>query len=749
MPTPGHLIGFVISPVQAFIREARKAQDVWAGSLLLSHAAKAALTTLDHAKCERVSPALVPGDDDHPERPSVTNEGVVFAPIEDETAASELAKRAARASSDWWIGVAKATRERIEGPDRLFRDGDLELWNEQIEAQFTVSWAVEPLADRDVKREAAAALRRLRKSLASAKRARCLTSYLGDSRPKCTLCGAWEQMGPEGGSIGEDNDFWRKTLPAQLRGMPRRDPVRWVVTARLEGGARERLCAVCLTKRLAPALVLVDRCGFRDHNRKDSQVRFPSTTALAWVEAKANLIDVARQRPETFAAALRRFNKAVDAYCRHADLPHGHHALPWHEASLADLPAPLHDAARELVQLDGGWLGEAERERDETGFAEEAPAVHRQIEEARAELRRARQALADLTKDATPRIGIGRTPPVAILRADADRMGKLSASVTKDGGLAAAHALSVALGERALPAAVDAIELECRGKVVFAGGDELIAFVPAARALKAASLVSQAYEKAGADNGFPQLTCSVAAVVVHPRSPLRVAINKLTELLDAAKEHRRDEPWPGGERQRSRRSFGLAIIPGSGNVKEGVVGLEVPRFAVEGVNPRHALDDVLIPLAEALTWEFDDGVSVSPKLYREWVDDFERFFERAEGDQDDGQGLEHLLTGTGTEGMPLAEFRRLANRHLSFRIERGRVVLSSNRETDLRKRLGADPSREPDELRKALIDYLSDRFDSLLRSGSYKDSHSRTSPRWDDLRGLLLGITTLGTREIG
>lgn len=733
MPTPGYLIGFTLSPVQAFIREARKAQDIWSGSLLLSHLAQAALARLDGAGCERISPAAVTFD---PARPSVTNEGVVFAADRSTADAVHLAERAAEAVRSRWRDLAARTRACITGDHLLFRSDELARWDEQIAAQFTVAWAVEPAADRD-NPEAAGALRRLRRLLTAAKRTRAVAPYTGDSRPKCTLCGAWEQMGPEGASVRDDNRFWENTLRERLACLPHGNEVRWVVTARLEGGGRERLCAVCLTKRLGPTLVLGPEVGFRNHDDPAYEGRFPSTTAVAWVEAKANLLSQARAWPDSYVPVLEQYVRAVGRYCEAADLPRGRHVLTCYDPIINELPNNLQVPARRFLELDGSWLAAGEREReDERGFVEDIAA----LDAARRELQEQRGELHRLTRDARPRVGIGRMPPVALLRADADRMGRLSAEVVAEGGLGAASRLSATLGQHALPAAVNAVEQDCRGKVVFAGGDELIALLPAARALAAAARVSRAYEQAGQECGFPQLTCSVAVVLVHPHSPLRIAINALTDLLDEAKEYRRDESWAGGTSDRSRRSLGLAVIPGSGNVKRGVIGLHVPHFRGTEIASRPVIDEVLLPLVEAIALDPEDGVAVSPKLFREWVELFEGF---------DAARLEELLPDGDSEGIALAEFRRLARRHTFVRAERGQAVLSDELRATLQTRLGETFSLVPDELRQALAADLTDRMRSLLLSGSYdRDNNARRAPAWDNLRGLLLAVVTLGTREI-
>ena len=57
------------------------------------------------------------------------------------------------------------------------------------------------------------------------------------------------------------------------------------VNARLRAADNERICAVCLTKRLAPVLVFAPVYRWEPDD-SESPLRFPSTTAIAWVDQK-------------------------------------------------------------------------------------------------------------------------------------------------------------------------------------------------------------------------------------------------------------------------------------------------------------------------------------------------------------------------------------------------------------------------------------------------------------------------------
>lgn len=672
MASSDWLAGFVLAPVQSFIEESRKAQDFWSSSLLLSDIVEAGLNAFETSGAQRISPARVDEKVRDPARPSVTNEGIFL--LEKRTAedAVKLAREAADRVLTRWKGIADEVKRQLLEAD-LFRENELALWDEQVQVTFNVAWAVEP-SDANV----AESLRRLRRLLASAKRVRAVHPYLGDGRAKCTLSGDYEFMGPQDDFTGRH--FWSKVIPERLKRLTPREGLRWAITARLEGDGRERLCAVSLIRRLAPLLVLrKDRDLGGDPGKDESSpLRFPSTTAIAWMETKRLLVEAAQRDPKSFIRPLEEFVGAVEAYCDASELPQGRHVLPCHESLVENCSGALQTAVSKFLRLDGSWLGENERDQPR-GFGREPG-------EPRTELRALREARTALARLA-PQVGIGRTPPLALIRADGDRLGKLSSEMARREHLRGLEKLSEALGSRVMPACIQAIEKDCFGKVIFAGGDEFIAMVPAAWALKAAGTIDRAFYRA-----CDELTCSVAVLLVAPSSPLRAAIGEVTDLLEDAKNHRR----PG--HPEGRHALGLEIIPGSGNVKRGVIGLRVPERG-DPNKQLHAIDDLLMPLSEALARA---APAVSPKLYREWLEefDFPDAIERADAVDPE---------------IALAEFTRLAQRHVAEHPEKA-----------------------------ALTGQLTECLERLLRSGHEKSSLAC----WTDLRGLLLAVTSLGTREI-
>lgn len=74
------------------------------------------------------------------------------------------------------------------------------------------------------------------------------------------------------------------------------------------------------------------------------------------------------------------------------------------------------------------------------------------------------------------------------------------------------------------------VEQKFNGKVVYAGGDDVLAFLPLAGALRCAGQLRAAYREVSPPN--INLTISAAIVYVHGKSPLQAALSSVHYLLD-------------------------------------------------------------------------------------------------------------------------------------------------------------------------------------------------------------------------
>jgi CRISPR-associated protein Cmr2 len=144
-----------------------------------------------------------------------------------------------------------------------------------------------------------------------------------------------------------------------------------------------------------------------------------------------------------------------------------------------------------------------------------------------------------------------------VLAQDADRMGKQLGEFPPDHPDAASwhRRVSAALGAVAQQQARE-IESAHLGRVVYTGGDDLLALLPAGRALAAAQAVNRLFaDDDDLNAALDRPTASTSLVVFHASWPLQSAVAAAQELLKEAKE--RDRPGigiavltRGGERAR-------------------------------------------------------------------------------------------------------------------------------------------------------------------------------------------------------
>lgn len=141
-------------------------------------------------------------------------------------------------------------------------------------------------------------------------------------------------------------------------------------------------------------------------------------------------------------------------------------------------------------------------------------------------------------------------PYYTILMADGDRVG---AAISRQDDIQSHRRLSAALAGFARQAG--AIVGEHEGEPVYAGGDDVLAFVPVHTALSCAEVLSDTFRHAMepfSDEGSP-VTLSVGIVVFHLLEPLQDGLTLAREALSTAKE------------DAGRNALAVVIQPRSGN----------------------------------------------------------------------------------------------------------------------------------------------------------------------------------------
>ena len=173
------------------------------------------------------------------------------------------------------------------------------------------------------------------------------------------------------------------------------------------------------------------------------------------------------------------------------------------------------------------------------------------------------------------------TPYLAVIAQDADHMGERLAEFPGGTDPARWHQdVSEALG-RAAQAQREAVERPgAFGRVVYAGGDDLLALVPAATALSSVRDANAAF-RAALSGCLPDATASAAVVYFHASWPLQSAVTAVQSLLEEAKKAGR----PG---------LGLAVLRRGGERSS----LVMPWF--DPADPLVPMTDHVIALAESI-----------------------------------------------------------------------------------------------------------------------------------------------------
>lgn len=172
-----HLFLFQIGPVQSFIAAARKTQDLYVGSRLLSVLASAGVEAAHQAGGSLLFPVITRG-----EAPATTPHRFAFLSADEPEGVAEFA---ARAIQDRWAAITNAAG------DYLFRavgGGDwVDIYQRQAQSWLEIHWVAVPYAGQHGE-----AFRRAGQALAMRRLSRTFTQP-GDDAPdtkKCTLTGA-------------------------------------------------------------------------------------------------------------------------------------------------------------------------------------------------------------------------------------------------------------------------------------------------------------------------------------------------------------------------------------------------------------------------------------------------------------------------------------------------------------------------------------------------------------------------------
>lgn len=468
------LLTLSIGPVQSFIEQARRAEDLFAGSQLLTRLMLAAHQAVEGHTI--IYPARSINGAKHPE--SLTHKLLVELELENNQAMA-LAQQVEQHIRAQWNDVAATAWDRLSRyviPDKT-------QWRNQINQLPEIYWTLTPFDVTDY----ATSFKQAGRDFATRKMLRNFDPF-EEVGPKCTVCGERAALHrPD----QRASDYW-----AEIAKHPE------VSFAKLRPNGREQLCAICAVKR------------FGDLN----QTTYPSVSEVAAVPFKQLLLDQMQDAVEDTASGLRSALTEIGQRLALLDKPRLSQptipALQPHKVA-----ATWQDLAKMVCRYDGEWFFPETYERLQVESDHSSTT----------DINRAQKAIVQLLESIHDR----PNSYYAILYADGDKMGKhLSEAIAH--GKERHIAISKALAEFAAIQARDVVEDKHAGRVIYAGGDDVLALLPAVEALSAANALRKQYSHAMSEL-LTNPTMSVGVAIVHHLAPLTLALQAARRAEKAAK----------------------------------------------------------------------------------------------------------------------------------------------------------------------------------------------------------------------
>lgn len=487
---------FTFGPVQGFVGQARRTRDLWAGSYLLSYLAGCAMSELHRLGGNIVLPDV--GSDplflairrgQLPASPSAPAAQIGSLPNRfkatvdeglDGTVCSDVIDLK-------WTELAGAVHDLLAVDFHLCLDE--EAWKRQVENHWEYAWVIG--GD-----DQALDVRKI------------LRTHLAPPEPgeKCTICGERQEVSGLGlGSSSRQSmrDWWaslRKTLVNE----------RAVHGATVfDLGENERLCAICLIKRAYPLPRVAKKVlGW------EVPVNYPSTHYLSAVDWLIRVLKASASHP-VVTQEIVKFVAAATA------------AGVWPAERTADIAGVMAagsgsgtDSWETFVRLDGGAFFESvirnEQEFELADSSQQGELIG---------------ALRKLQESLPVQLGESRkaTPFYALLLMDGDGMGALLQDYRN-------HQQGIAQALAQFCKNAHGIVNACNGRLVYVGGDDVLALLPVDWAVECARRCREAYMQAFSDHAkeIPSSKATISAAIeyAHMQTALGVVVKDAHTLLD-------------------------------------------------------------------------------------------------------------------------------------------------------------------------------------------------------------------------
>jgi CRISPR-associated protein Cmr2 len=485
-----YLLIIGVGPVQEFIASARRSRDLWFGSWLLSEISKAAAKKIAD-ECEITSLIFPSVENDEDLKPVKYDEAGNQISGPRFNVVNKIVALIEKDPAQFCPDIEKAAKERLES-----------IWNEtyegikgkthievdkarlQVDDLIEFYWAAHPvkddLSDYAQARKEAEALLAARKNLRDFKDASGWASH----KPKSSLDGFRESVIKEGAP--QDREQRRKQLGLR------------------EG---EQLCGVGLLKR---------------HGNRRGDGSFFSTSHVAALPLLEKLKD----------------KKAIIRYLVNLAYLLGLIDKQELQKTLSEESPEITPPLRNRLRDEIGFVPERATKKEHESFGRWDG--HILFEERLAEfftdkdkLKDAKQALRKFLKRALD--NERPKPYYALLHADGDRMGEaIDEKKTRDGHKLISSSLSNFAGE-----VREIVEVEHGGSLVYAGGDDVLAFLPLHESLFCARKLADKFRDSLAEfknTEGKSPTLSVGIAVGHHLDPLQDTLGLARKAEKAAKK---------------------------------------------------------------------------------------------------------------------------------------------------------------------------------------------------------------------
>ena len=472
-----------IGPVQGFIAQARRAADLYAGSQLLTKLVDAAIDVIGEGNV--LYPRRVKSE--HPQ--SLPNKLIACVPTEQ---AVEIARQAEKQIRENWQKMAGPVREKLARyapPDEEWQ----KMWTAQLAQLPEIYWTVTPWEEGQLYEQVYS---RAGRDFDARKRLRNFDAIEERGR-KCTVCGERAALHRKGETTC---DYWAAVA-------------RKVGEAKLRPDGKEQLCAICAVKRFGEL----------------GQEHFPSVSEMAAVPFKQTIL----QQFEKSSADMRLI-EVLQSYTG-IQTAWNAPAIPLgviHTLTTKRVADAWKKVVEQFLRYDGEWLFLETYERKLAEIKQTSTSEQEKCKKIK-QAKEAVQKLLQITRDLelTPH---RPCPYYAVLMADGDRMGKQIRKAAAEGP-DKHRAISQALAKFASEEVYRIIEEKHAGRVVYAGGDDVLALLPLPNALAAAEDLRQAYaEKMDGLLESPTMSASIA--IAHHLSPLSEVLQAARQAEHVAKE---------------------------------------------------------------------------------------------------------------------------------------------------------------------------------------------------------------------